>query len=202
MSASVLLAVAFALAASVAEVLPAESFSEEIRGALGSKPVEVAKNGATWMTIWPVAVAPASKREPPPGANFGSLEPGTLVGALRLEAAWTDYKGNGISPGDYTLRAWLLPEDGNHMGVAIWRDFLLLSPAAEDRSSAPRGEEALFAASNKAAGKPHPAVLALFPVPEGKKVGEVFENEPGQQAVIFEVGGVRLGLVVVGEGEH
>lgn len=200
MSASLLLAMA--VAASVAEVAPDEAFSEEIRGALGSEPVEVVKDGAAWMRIWPAAAAPASKEENPPGANFGSLGSGILVGALRLGAAWTDYRGNTVAPGDYTLRAWLLPEDGNHMGVAIWRDFLLLSPAAEDRSAAPRGEETLFAASNKAAGKPHPAVLALFPVPEGKGVGGVFENELGQQTVVVQIGGVRVGLVVVGEGEH
>jgi hypothetical protein len=200
MSATLLFAVA--IAASVAEVAPDEGFSEEVRSALGSKPVDIAKDGATWMTIWPVASAPASNGEIPPGSNFGSLDPGTLVGALRLAAAWTDYKGNPVAPGVYTLRAWLLPEDGNHMGVAMWRDFLLLSPAAEDRSAAASGEEALFAASNKAAGKPHPAVLALFPVPEGKGVGEVFENDVGQRTVVVEVGGVRAGLVVVGEGEH
>lgn len=200
MSASLLLAVA--VAASVAEVPPDDAFSEEVRGALGLKPVEVVKDGAAWMTIWPVAVAPESKGQNPPGANFAALGSGTLVGGLRLESAWTDYKGTTVAPGDYTLRAWFLPEDGNHMGVAIWRDFLLLSPAAEDRSASPRGEETLFAASNKAAGRPHPAVLALFPVPEGKGVAQVFDNELGQSTVVVETGGIRVGLVVVGEGEH
>lgn len=88
------------------------------------------------------------------------------------------------------------------MGVAIWRDFLLLSPASDDRNAAPLEEAALLRASNKAARKPHPAVLALFPVPEGKGVGAVFANELGQPTVVVVLGGVSLGLVVAGEGEH
>ncbi|MBI4421049.1 MAG: hypothetical protein HY560_09505, partial [Gemmatimonadetes bacterium] len=54
-----------------------------------------------------------------------------------------------------------------HMGVAPYRDFLLLGPAAEDATVDPRGFDDLVALSKKASGSTHPAVWSL-PAPDDK----------------------------------
>jgi hypothetical protein len=198
MSALVLLAVA--IAAAPADLAPPGTLSDEVRAVLSSRPIEVARDGKAWLTLWPVKAAPASKGTNPPGAEFASVGSGSLLGVLRLGAGWTDYRGNAVAAGDYTLRYGLLPEDGNHMGVAVWRDFVLLIPAATDRDPAPLAENALLAGARKSAGKPHPAVLSLFPAPDGLAAGAVFDNEVGQPTVVVDVAGIRVGFVVVGEG--
>ncbi len=51
---------------------------------------------------------------------------------VRFPQGMSDYRGQSLPPGVYTLRYQLLPQDGNHMGVAPNPDFLLASPAASD----------------------------------------------------------------------
>ena len=70
----------------------------------------------------------------------------------------SDYRGQAIPPGSYTLRYAMLPQDGNHMGVAPNPDFLLAIPAAID--SDPQ-QNYLF--RKLAAAKP-PVRIANFPV--------------------------------------
>ena len=66
------------------------------------------------------------------GVAFGQLSQGGLLGVVQLVKPWSDYKNNSIQEGTYTLRYAVMPADGNHMGVAPYRDFLLLSSAVGD----------------------------------------------------------------------
>lgn len=193
---------AAAITAAAVDRAPAGSFSQEIRAALSSRPIEISRDGAKWITLWPVHAAPASRGTNPPGARLGAVGAGRLLGALHVESGWSDYRGNAVAAGDYTMRYGLLREDGNHMGVALWRDFVLLVPSATDRDPAPLAEESLLDGARKSSGKSHPAVLSLFPVPEGLEAGAVFDNEVGQPTVVVDLGGMRVGFVVVGEGER
>lgn len=95
---------------------------------------------------------------------YGALPPGTMVGVLHFPAAGSDFRGQAIPPGYYTLRYELVPQDGNHMGVSAYRDFLLLIPAAQgsDPDRAMKFDEAVQL-SRKAAGTGHPAVMVMDP---------------------------------------
>ena len=59
-----------------------------------------------------------------------------------------------------------LSVNGDHLGVAPQRDFLVLTPAADDKdpNATPAFDE-LMAMSKKASGTPHPAVLSMEPPP-------------------------------------
>ena len=46
-----------------------------------------------------------------------------------------------IKPGVYTLRYGVQPDNGDHLGVSPHRQFLLISPAADDRNPAPQGHD-------------------------------------------------------------
>ena len=54
------------------------------------------------------------------------------------------------------------PMDGDHMGTAPYSEFLLLSPAAEDKTPATMEAKKLQEMSGKTTGG-HPGVLLLFP---------------------------------------
>ncbi|MGH9772907.1 MAG: hypothetical protein ACRD4Q_14625 [Candidatus Acidiferrales bacterium] len=95
---------------------------------------------------------------------YSGLSVGELVGVLHFPAAAKDYRGQDIKPGYYTLRYALVPQDGNHMGVSSYRDFLLLIPVADDTTPNQNlSFDAVVKASRLTAGTGHPAVLMLDP---------------------------------------
>lgn len=104
---------------------------------------------------------------------FGS---GQLVGVIQIVQTneYTDFRGQEVKPGVYTLRYGLQPQDGNHVGTSEVRDFLLATPIADDKSPAVLADEtALFNASAKSAGTTHPAIFSL----QGA-------GEPGEKATL------------------
>ena len=97
-----------------------------------------------------------------PGALYPELANAEFVGVVNLPKGMTDFRGQAIPAGVYTLRYQLLPQDGNHLGVAPNPDFLLAIPVASD----PNPEQGylykkLVALSAKTTGTSHPAVIAL-----------------------------------------
>ncbi len=106
----------------------------------------------------PVASNPSSS----PDILYGSLAPGTFVGVLEFPAQGSDYRGQSIKAGYYTLRYEWIPEDGNHMGVSQYRDFLLLLPATKDTNPSqvmPFKETVRL--SRLTTGTGHPGVLMM-----------------------------------------
>jgi hypothetical protein len=93
------------------------------------------------------------------------FEVGELIGAIRFPRKTTDFRNQEIASGVYTLRYGQQPVDGNHVGTSPTRDFLLLSPAAEDQSPARLDKDKLFKTSKDAAKSTHPAIMTVLPVP-------------------------------------
>lgn len=88
----------------------------------------------------------------------------TLLGVIHFPQAAADFRGHPIPAGFYTLRYELLPDDGNHLGVAPNRDFVLLIPAQSDTDpNATFKYQELVSMSAKTAGTKHPAPLSLPP---------------------------------------
>jgi len=136
------------------------------------------------------------------GINFTGVPPSTFAGVVQFPEAWKDYKGQTIPAGVYSLRYGIEPADGNHMGVSVYRDFLLLIPVAEEKDvSAKYSNEELFKLSAKAAGTNHPAVLALFPVHEEVTEAKLYKNDVDQWTLAVPFGATRLGIVLMGHGE-
>ena len=87
-----------------------------------------------------------------------------MLGAIRFPQAAADFRGNPIPAGFYTLRYELLPNDGNHLGVAPNRDFVLAIPAQSDTDpNATFKFQELVDLSAKTAGTKHPSPLSLSP---------------------------------------
>jgi hypothetical protein len=139
-----------------------------------------------------------------PDAVYPSLGVGTLVGVLHFAAAGSDFRGQTIKPGYYTLRYALLPQDGNHMGVNPYRDFLLLSPmAADTQIDKPLPLPDLYKLSRQASGTNHPAVMSLVPTAQGASFPSLGQDDQGHSVLQLKLGtaggDLPIALVVVGQ---
>jgi hypothetical protein len=112
--------------------------------------------------IWLRKSVPVSSAKGNEEALFAQFAPSTMLGVINFLKGSTDYKGDPIKPGFYTLRYELLPADGNHMGVAPNPDFALIMPPASD--SDPNAQlkfQDMVSLSRKATGTQHPGPLSL-----------------------------------------
>ncbi len=134
-----------------------------VKKALETKGYRVSlDDGSVACEIWLRNKIPAQPKKESPGALYTQLAESALVGVISFPQATTDYRGQNIRKGTYTLRYELIPNDGNHLGVAPNRDFVLLVPAASDESpDATFKFDELVGLSRKATGTKHPGPLSL-----------------------------------------
>jgi hypothetical protein len=168
--------------------------------------VVVAKGNVT-LDFWWVTGLPLPEGVAP---SWAALEEGTLVGAVSITPAYRDIRGRVIKPGVYTLRYGIQPQNGDHIGVSPFREFLLISPAAVDTDPAPLGHDGTIELSKQAIGGSHPGVLSIDPPSAGGVSLELHKTELGHDAVIVEVptmrdgkpaGPLKFGVVVMGRIE-
>ena len=185
---------------------PPKELAAPIRAALSPTGIRVTGPSGPVCALWLGKAVPGKANAPQTlGVIFPQLAQGTLVGAIRLPNSIKDYRKQLIKAGVYTLRYALLPENGNHMGVAPQRDFVLASPAASDQDAATLTIDQTIALSRKATGSNHPSVWSLAP-PEDhpKSLPSVFHLDDADLWLVefsLPLGGastVPMALVVVG----
>jgi len=191
------------LTVETAKVDPPQEISQEVRNTLQPETLRVLQDGQPFAEFWlradvPLASSPSTEL----GVSFGQLKVGTLVGAVRFAAKWSDYKDLPIAPGVYTLRYAVQPQDGAHMGVSIYRDFLLLIPAKIDGDPDQefRPDELVKASAEAAVGR-HPATLSLFPIYDEVTGPKLVKNDMDQWTLVAQSGSLTLGVVMLGHGE-
>jgi hypothetical protein len=141
---------------------PPAEITKEIQDMLDPQGTRVEnEQGNTLCEVWLRKTVPTN---PNPSASsdllYGALSEGTFLGALRFPDAATDYRGQAIKAGVYTLRYALIPQDGNHMGVNPYRDALVLVPMAADTSLEKALDfDGLVKLGRLASGTPHPGFL-------------------------------------------
>ncbi|MBI3934780.1 MAG: hypothetical protein HY316_08805 [Acidobacteria bacterium] len=156
--------------------------AESVEKALSSQGARLLRgDGRTVAELWLRKEVPLKATAA--GAGYGALAEGTLVGVLRFPDGGSDFRGQSIAPGTYTLRYARIPQDGNHLGAAPEPDFLLLCPAAEDRDlDAAIDFESLMELSRPATGTNHPGPLMLQPIATGDFPGDQ-RNDLGHVAL-------------------
>ena len=153
-----------------------------------------------WCEIWFRKSIPAGAKSAD-GAIVFPIAQGTLVGILRFPATAADRRGQTIQPGVYTLRYSDQPVDGAHVGVSPQRDFVLLTPIANDADpNATPAFDALVQMSTKASGTPHPAVLSIE-TPAGSTFPEVTKEGDHDWVLNVKVGNLPLAIIVAGKYE-
>ena len=153
----------FAAVAQVERIgaLSAPVASDALKQAVETKGYRITLDGGWTAEFWFAKQLKTAAKDVP-GALYAELANGEFVGVVNLPKGMTDFRGQAIPAGVYTLRYQLLPQDGNHLGVAPNPDFLLAIPVASD----PNPEQGylykkLVALSAKTTGTNHPAVIAL-----------------------------------------
>jgi hypothetical protein len=138
------------------------SVADSVRSGLENKGYRITlEDGSVACELWFMKGIAGQSKEVA-GAVYSELAESTLVGVLHFSQPGSDYRGQPIASGYYTLRYELLPNDGNHLGAAANRDFLLLVPAAADKDPATNPKPAeVIELSRKASGTHHPAPLSL-----------------------------------------
>jgi hypothetical protein len=145
---------------------PPPELATGIAQALTKAGFQISNNGAAYCELWLRENLPShsatGENAAPPNVTLPNLSQGALLGVIRFDSDGFDRRGQRIQPGVYTLRYGIMPMNGSHEGAAPQRDFLLLTPAAEDRdlNSTPNFD-ALVAMSQKASHTTHPAVLSF-----------------------------------------
>ena len=156
---------AFAQAGSVAAAdLPtAAGASDDVKKTVAAKGSRVTLEDGWAAEFW-FARALATASNGAAGALYPDLSNGQFVAVVTFAKGTSDFRGQAIPAGTYTLRYQYLPQDANHMGVSPNPDFLLAIPLAADANPADNLPfKKLVALSSKATGTEHPAVLAMAP---------------------------------------
>lgn len=158
------------------------------------KPAARTQAGAATLDIWLV-----DRLESSGGPGWSGVESGTLVGAMRVTGDFKEIRGKVVKPGVYTLRYGLQPQNGDHLGISTFREFLLLSPAAIDTDPKALGFDGVVALSKEVIGTAHPASLSLDPPEDAPSaVLSTYKNEHGHEGVVLQIGTLKFGLIVSG----
>ena len=147
--------------------------AEKMAAALSVKGQQIEAGGATIGSVWLVKQLDAKTDFKPTLAVKYPLTPGQLVGAIEIvkKSEFTDFRGQDVAAGVYTLRYGQQPVDGNHVGTSDLADFLLAIPAKLDTDPALlKMSEAMHKLSAKTAGSNHPAIFSLLPPKADEKI--------------------------------
>lgn len=152
--------------------------------------------------VWFRAQVPTGKN-PEDGAIYDKLVSSTFVGVIQFAKDSRDYKGERIPAGIYTLRYQVQPNDGDHLGTAPTRDFLLVMPAESDTDpSATYTFEQMVKLSSRVNGSnKHPTPLNLV-APESKAFPIVYKDDEDHTILSVQLktaaGPLPIALVVKG----
>ena len=138
--------------------------SSEVKQAVEEKGYHVTLDDGRTADFWFPRALAAINKDAATGALYPDLSNGEFVGVVTFAKVTSDYRGQAVPAGTYTLRYQCIPQDANHMGVSPNPDFLVTIPIATDTNPADNIPlKRLVALGAKTTGTPHPAVLALAP---------------------------------------
>lgn len=143
---------------------------------------------------------------PPPQGEAditnATIPHGALLGVIRYSGrGGSDRRGQNLKPGVYTLRFSYHPINGDHLGVAPQRDFLIITPMADDIDPAPVTKfDDLMGMSRKASGTPHPAALSFTKSSHGK-FPDVSKEGEQDWLLHAKAGDFPMAIIVVGKAE-
>jgi len=152
--------------------------------------------------VWFRAQVPTGTN-PEQGAIYDKLTESTLIGVIQFAKDSRDYKGERIPAGIYTLRYEIQPNDGNHLGTAPTRDFLLVIPTDADTDPAAiYNFEKMVQLSSRVNGtNKHPTPLNLI-APDSKTFPVSYQDDEEHTILSVQLktasGPLPIALVVKG----
>lgn len=176
---------------------PPSELSPAIAGGLEKNGTKITNNGKPYCEIWFRTSKPTGgKSGGEEAVTLPNIPQGALLAVIRFDGQGSDRRGQNIKPGVYTLRYSLMPVNGDHQGAAPQRDFMLMTPAANDTDlNAMPAFEALVDMSKKASGTPHPAVISLWKA-DDPKTG--FSQQGDDWVLQTKLGDTPIAVILIG----
>jgi hypothetical protein len=142
---------------------PPAEVAPGIAQTLGKTGFKISNNSGPYCEVWFRTSVPSGPAKNQQNVTLPNIPLGTLLGVIRFDGNGYDRREQTIPAGLYTLRYGIMPMNDAHLGAAPRRDFLLMTPAEEDKdlNSTP-DFDALVGMSRKASRSPHPAVLSFW----------------------------------------
>lgn len=187
---------------------PPEAISESLRTEIAPGEFAIRDGENQLLSFWFRKEIPvkASAEQLKNGLTYREIPEGTLIGIVKFEKAFIDFRKQEIAAGVYTLRIAVQPDTGDHKETAPHQDFVLLTPAADDAALEPLELKDLVKRSLKATGGDHPAVMLLYPH-FGKEIdAKIAGRDQGVQClqlklkVKSDAGESQLGFAIVVAG--
>ena len=147
---------------------PPAELADDIRKLLSDKSIQVADaSGQAIGEFWfraevPVDATPTQIKN---GLTYREIRQTEILGAVRFDREWTDYRKQKIKQGVYTLRLGFQPKIDDHAGVSEFQEFLLATAADKDAGPELVEPKDMIERSLKGLGTKHPGVFMLFPNP-------------------------------------
>jgi hypothetical protein len=190
---------------------PPKELHESIRKLLGNNAVQFFDPaGKLVCEVWFAKELPAqaSAEQIKNGITYRELKESQVIGAMRFDQNWRDYRKQKLNKGVYTMRLGFQPLDGDHSGKSEFTEFLVMSAAAKDQSPDLMAAKSMQDMSGKTMGTGHPGVLMLFP---NTKPGQpTIQSRPRDHWVVnvgcpVKAGGASgilgFGITLVGEAD-
>ena len=187
--------------------VPSE-IQSSVRSLLAPVSTNVTSGNSPYCEIWtrasiPVASIPATAL----GVTYTTLVEGEIVGAIHFDVLVKDFRNQAVQPGTYILRYGQQPVDGNHQGVSDYRDFLLLTPPAQDNSADNLADKDLYVLSRKTTTTGHPSVWSMVPTDSAPTLLPGIKANTDEQftAAYFKAtvgtSPITIGLVISGHAQ-
>jgi hypothetical protein len=174
------------LTLATAKTDPPKEVAEAVGKLLDKEAVTVTgDDNALSLTVWFRTELPttASADQIKNGLTYREIGEGTLLGVVKFDQAFTDFRKQEIAAGVYTLRLGVQPDTGDHTDTAPHQDFALLVPAAADTTADALEVKAVVKLSLKATGGDHPGVMLLYPHHGKEEKPEVVAQKDGPRSV-------------------
>jgi len=150
----------------VADTPPPKEISPAVAKLLAPRSVRLLdKNGKAVAELWfrKDVPADATPEQIKNGLTYRELKQTEIVGAIRFDQDWTDYRKQKVKAGVYTLRLGFQPQDGDHAGASQFTEFLVAVAAAKDTKPELMEPKEMAEAAAKSISTGHPGVFMLFP---------------------------------------
>ena len=177
------------------------SISNPIKGEVEEKGSRIiADDGKIIAELWPAKKVEAVGKEVM-GANFGNITEGSLLGVIHFPTNTSDYRGQAVNAGYYTMRYALILENGAHLGVSPTRDFVLLCAPSDDKDPKALPQPELIKLSMKASGSGHVSPWSIVPTTAKEGLPKAVKTEEGHVVLDLKISGIALGLTLIGKTE-
>jgi hypothetical protein len=172
--------------------------AEAVRKALAPSGFRITLPDNT-VDVWLAAFVPAGHNADS-GATYDKFAESAFIGVISFAKDSKDYKGQRIAAGMYTMRYEIQPNNGDHLGTAPTRDFVLLMPITADLDpAAVMIYDQMVTLSKRASGTAHPLPLNLVAV-EAKTFPSLSADEEGRTVFNARLGGSDIPIALVVRG--